>query len=118
MNAPDDRFIRAAARNVRDLDANASIGMEDTIMIDGLPYTGKELLHNVARNVSYLLGLHYGMGSWAASSALRKTTKRDVSVALAILGASPFTVEQFANRIAGLIRSRASVGGDWLNEWF
>lgn len=85
------------SRSIARLDEHASIGKNDTIKIDGIDWTRKELIENVSGNIAFTT-------SRGGVNTL-KITRGEVKVILASHGASQFTIHQFANDIARAMRA-------------
>lgn len=104
-----ERNLIAASRCIAALDLNASLDLADEIPGTGL--TMEKLATDVASWVCTVLGAHHGTGSSAASHALRKIDREQVSFILIAWGASPFLIEQWAGEITERVWSQSYRGG-------
>lgn len=89
------------ARAVVRLDEHADVPAKGCVHFDGMAWTRDDLRRRVAKQISYHLTRHYG----GFIPSRRKVTTRDVSAAMAVSGASPFTVDQHARAIAAMVRA-------------
>jgi hypothetical protein len=97
------------SRAVARLDANASMGKNDTIhQIDG---TWGWTLFDIQRSVASGLAFQWSRHAYGDSIRSRaRVTRHDVAVAMASHGATSFTIDLHARAIASLIRGDFSDG--------
>lgn len=103
--------IHDLAQHVALLDRIGAFTDGDYHELDGEEWTGDHLLRTIAAGISTRVASRHGIGSWAASNALRHLKDYDVALLLAAFGASTFTVQQHTERLRGIIRSTAASGG-------